>query len=363
MMWNARASRISRLAALQAVFMLEHAIRLGAISQRMMSRDSSTMQCANLSSPEEFRCSLPPSDIPSIVFIKTHKTGGSTFANILNRIGDRRQKVFMSPKNYCHLGWPQAFPGDEDLGELHQQFEMLTSHAVYSTIMHEYMKGAQYYVTLLREPGSQAVSAFYYWTKSDVTWDGHLEKLGHCDEDFNEDSKWEARFCNPQAHDLGWYNWNGGTREHDHDSFKIGEWIETLAYDFGERGMVIPTEMFDEGLVLLSIRLGLNIDEVSYNKIVNPGDRGRPREQETDEMRNDVRKLLPVDVQLYNNRTVDFKNKWASAQSKDTLEKLTTLRELNLALAADRNLGKPFTMEPSDYQEYLQFKRNCEHSG
>jgi len=67
-----------------------------------------------------------------IVFVKTHKTGSSTLANIMYRFGEKRNLKFMLPTDDLRLGWPAAFPGEyvHETNVTDDMYDIVAHHAV-----------------------------------------------------------------------------------------------------------------------------------------------------------------------------------------------------------------------------------------
>lgn len=78
-----------------------------------------------------------------IVFIKTHKTGSSTLANVMYRFGEKRKLKFMLPVDDLRLGWPQPFPGNyvHQTNVTNEEFDIVAHHSVFN---HETMVNVIY---------------------------------------------------------------------------------------------------------------------------------------------------------------------------------------------------------------------------
>ena len=139
-------------------------------------------QCADDAHDHEmFQCDPPPPPLPPIIHLKTHKTGSETFANIIHRLGDRRNMRFMDTDDdfggqQKDFGWPGAFPGLGHYGAPQHQYDILNSHAVFrGELMRAYIAPNPFFVTIVREPGAQAVSAYNYFLGINQTsWQEHL---------------------------------------------------------------------------------------------------------------------------------------------------------------------------------------------
>lgn len=92
----------------------------------------------------------------SLAFVKTHKTGSSTIANIINQIVDGRRLIKMIPKNFVQLGWPREFPGKVRWINRASKYDAINNHAVWNATSFAYhLKDPMFAFTILREPLSQ----------------------------------------------------------------------------------------------------------------------------------------------------------------------------------------------------------------
>lgn len=124
----------------------------------------------------------------------------------------------------------------------------------------------------------------------------------------------EVRFINNQAHDLGWYGFEGNARStrHDRDGARVRRWLQQLdsALD-----VAILLERLPEGLALLRHRIG------AYR--VAPEELAAVRQKSNRDARRDVRfsaaqrrrlmALNGVDSALYHHYANEFKRQWADA--------------------------------------------------
>lgn len=253
-------------------------------------------------------------DLPPIGFIKTHKTGGSTIANILHRLGDARGLRFLLPADNIWLGWPEPFPGrwaGQQKGETpNHQFDVICNHAVFNKAqMSEFLKPTPFFFTILRHPLRQIESAFNYFpaVSGEFRWSRGLRFLeGVAQGGDIPNPVAQSCFRNPQAHDLGWYEWSGG-QEQDQNEDAITSWIGQLNQDLD---FVMLNEHFDEGLVLLRRRLGLSLDDVAEVSLkVSQGKHVPPSADEASK----IQQLLRVDSALYQHFNQTFWSEWESA--------------------------------------------------
>ena len=97
-----------------------------------------------------------------VVLVKTHKTGGSTLANIVYRYGESHNLSFLLPRDDLRLGWPEDFPGRyNNYGRT--SYDVVAFHAVLNhQVMLSFVPKAKF-ITIVREPRSQFISAWYFF--------------------------------------------------------------------------------------------------------------------------------------------------------------------------------------------------------
>lgn len=332
-----------------------------------------------------------------ILFVKTHKTGSSTMANIVHRLGDARNLKFMLPTNGIHLGWPGSFPGRDFSANPAHQYDIVCNHAVYNgTAMLAYLKEqpVPFRLTLLREPLAQLVSAFRYFRRQRIAeriedgeiddatryeqpspagtalmkgmraaelaggsdlWATRIKFLRHIDDHpFNFHPYVRARFRNPQAHDLGFYE----LFKHRRPSWKeVEDWIDGLNFD-----QVVLTEHYSEGLVLLRGKLNLDMQEVSSLHFKDQGaSDGDPHATNAELV--EIAELYGIDYALYAYFEGKFKKEWSS-RGKESQRQLKELNELNAHITevcAPGNATEECTWQlKADSQKYTRYLRQKE---
>lgn len=299
--------------------------------------------------------------IPSVLFVKTHKTGSSTIANILHRLGDAQNKEFVLPcQNDPHgfIGWPLKFPGGGcDRPEAANQFDIICNHAVYNrTAMLAYLKKATspFVFTVLREPVSQIQSAFDYFhddenhgnisasdgsqeptEEGQILLQKHFEKERAAGEDLWDDRidflrkvqnnpdlfklETRARFGNSQSYDLGWYEAHEGNNAPSDED--IQKWVEGLDFSY-----VMVTEMFDEGLLLLRQKLQLKLEDISNLHLKQSSD---PHLKPSVKQSQEIEDFLHIDFRLYAHYQKKFVQEWERYARSENSVDLKKLRELN----------------------------------
>jgi hypothetical protein len=198
--------------------------------------------------------------LPSLVLIKTFKTGGSTVAAITNRIADARHLRKMVPEEGdpyppYFLGWPGAFPGRVSAAPRHQ-FDLINNHAVLARApMARFMRTRPLFFSIVREPHSRMVSAFNYYKPhsravgaGQHSWEDLISLLrsydhcgfgvpDHCDQ-----------FINGMATSFGWRAAQSNSLAHDQDDEHIATWLGALE---AQVDVMLVLEKLDESLLLL----------------------------------------------------------------------------------------------------------------
>ena len=276
--------------------------------------------------------------LPSLAFIKTHKTGGSTVSDILNRIADARNLTKLCPSDGTHLGWPGEFPGHLTRGGNHV-VDVINNHAILNRAhMETFLRRPVFFLTVLREPVSQVVSAFnYFGYAKRSSWKKQLEWLRSLP---THDGNKAAQLQNGMASDLGWYE--ARKRATSFESFMV-----QLGNDLD---YVLLLEKLDESLVLLAHMLGLSLPEVAY---VSQKMAHAPYIQPTEPELSQLKSFIRPDMTVYS----FFKERWLALWANRTLQhpkllqQVSDLKCINKGLA-NRTLSK-FRMDSKPYTHYL----------
>lgn len=278
-------------------------------------------------------------DMPAVGMVKVHKAASSTLLKVLQRLYFQEKRNIMYPSDSHLLGWPDAFPGDNNnaqIGIPKNQYDFIGDHAVWNYLTWSaYLKPDPVWVLLAREPSSQAVSAYNFFNtryphNQREIWPHHLdwlEDLQNSRKTFKASMEY-GRFLNPQSWDMGWYEYVGMTNEYDQNSTKLDEWIAMLDRYFGGLGGAILLDQFDPGLVLLGRRLGVNVRDLSY-VLENEGKR---KEYPTDHQDHRIAKLYNVDRRFYSHFNATFWSHWQANNDDQRDTELTKLRDGNAEL-------------------------------
>ncbi|XP_022097567.1 galactose-3-O-sulfotransferase 4-like [Acanthaster planci] len=239
-----------------------------------------------------------------IVYIKTHKTGSSTVTNILERYGYLRGLNFALPKALSFSATKKFDPSQVYLNYLKDGngssiwpalggFHLVVNHLRYNRKELEATIPNAVYVTIIREPASQFLSAMCYYKLGSQ---GKAKSMADTlDIALADPEKYLNVFArNGHAYDLGM----------DPASFSdpvaVNKTIESLSR---ELDLVMITEYFDESLILLKKLLCCDFEDILY--IAKGVGKGCASRNITSDAREKIRRLNHVDVKLYQhfNRT------------------------------------------------------------
>ena len=202
------------------------------------------------------------------MFLKTHKTGSSTFVNILFRYGDRRNLTFVLGPDNDHLKWPQRFRISSAL-PIHRQPNILCSHTRFNKKPLNWLfpPETSKYVTILRNPVDNFESTFNYYHLGREFGLGidpvvALEKfLERPSSYYYTSGKFVVKsffLRNPMMFDLGL------SLRYFQNYTAVTDYIKFLNKEFD---LVMIMDYFDESLVLLKRLLGWDIEDILYVKV------------------------------------------------------------------------------------------------
>lgn len=249
------------------------------------------------------------SPIDQILFLKTHKTGGSTITNILNRYGDSNNLTFVLPKQkqLFTFMWPARFRLSYTAPLYNFGANIMCNHARFNKrpMNHLFPKKQSRYITILRDPAAQYESVFNFM---------HLANpLGFKDEDdplgtflkfpppFQEIRPLMKKTLalhlvrNPMLFDLGL----------DFRYFQNVTAVERyLDFIENEFDLVMILEYFDESLLLLKRLLCWKMKDILYFKLNERQDKQK-RKFMSSEVKEDIKSWNKADFMLYQhfNRT------------------------------------------------------------
>ncbi|XP_075715317.1 galactose-3-O-sulfotransferase 4 [Rhinoderma darwinii] len=202
-----------------------------------------------------------------IMFLKTHKTAGSTILNLLHRYGDRNGLFFALPYKY-QFNYPSPFQSHRVKGynASSRPYDIMCHHMRFNyREVRKVMPPDSFYFTILRDPATMAESSFSYYRavssafkkapnfKAFISHPSRYYRLG-------ERSNHYAR--NPLWFDLG-FNSDAPFTE---TFAKAG--IRAVQDTFH---LVLLAEHFDESMILLKERLCWDLDDVVTFKLNSRG--------------------------------------------------------------------------------------------
>ena len=215
-----------------------------------------------------------------VVYLKTHKTGSSTVASIVQRYGFINNLTFVIPNQRHFLTHRKLFsadnimkPGAANLGKNGQTnntswnfdvgYEMLTNHARFNRKEFDKVFHDAKYVTIVREPVAQFESGFFYFnipnTMKIKSKDPLKDFMKNPKKNFERIMRTQHPFknCmhNYQCFDLGLE-----LDQMDNESAILDK-IHNLDSEFD---LVMIQEYFDESLLLLRKLLCWDMDDIIY---------------------------------------------------------------------------------------------------
>lgn len=285
--------------------------------------------------------------LPPLVFLKTHKTGSSTMSNILMRLAAGRDLQRLQPNDGPLINWAKLRKSEEPK----QKYDLVLNHEIYDEeAVRAYMKPHPFIFGTLREPLAVVDSMFRYRGREGgkynvSSWAERLEIM----------EKDRGTWTNPQARDYGWYSndprvsFSPRSFEDDNDEAKIAAFLRRL-----DKGLdlVVLTEHYDEGLVLLRERLNLPLEDVKYlrAKVSEPS----PVPPPTAEEEQRARRSLAVDMKLYEHFLQKFREEW---RERDLEQEVAKLRKLNEQLRKDCKEPRNSTACPAAFlkENFMHF--------
>ena len=201
-----------------------------------------------------------------VAFLKVHKAASSTVANILQRYGFTRQLNFVLPNrpfkssgyNYINKPGEPLTPNSLLPPPPGQGYDILWNHAIYDRpTFHRFMPPDTVYVTILREPFQQFVSAyaFYNAIRANTSRLLRVNPFSRFLHNVTHSRRPLDYFHNKQSEDLGM------SAEQVRNDELRHEYLRRLSRDLN---LVMITEYFDESLVLLRRLMCWSVKDLLY---------------------------------------------------------------------------------------------------
>jgi len=196
-----------------------------------------------------------------VVFVKTHKTAGTTITNMILRHAERNNLLVGLPiQDHWELaGYPAKF--DSRLVDPQtEKYDVLCHHFRYDEKkIAEKVSDQAAYVTIMRNPISNYESIFGFFRDYPFSqWIGHNGTLKTFLSDpalyYDESTPWYFRAKNYMAYDLGFNN-------SDPSPQYVNEAIASMDARFD---LVMITDRFEESIILMRDLLCMSEEDVIY---------------------------------------------------------------------------------------------------
>lgn len=211
----------------------------------------------------------------NIYFLKTHKTAGSAVNNVLLRIALKR--------NITYIDQLRKFSDS--------RYKIFTKHTIHNPNLSNsvFSKKNSIYITILRNPVSQFLSGLNYYPDEISNFPNFFKNYQkNMLKSYPKKSKYNCWTRNLMSYDLGIVTCGG--------KFEVSkrQLLEKVYKDFD---IVLLTEYFNEGMILLKKTFGLQYEDVVSFKI-NEGFRS-PTEKQRNLVEKIIRKESKADMILY----------------------------------------------------------------
>ncbi|XP_046583036.1 galactosylceramide sulfotransferase-like, partial [Haliotis rubra] len=294
-------------------------------------------------------------------FLKVHKAGSSTVANIVQRFGFTRNLNFVVPRKplhtsaYNYIGHRRGSVSRNNIlppppGET---YDILWNHVTYHhDAFRDVMPKETRYISILREPFDQFVSAFEYY----VLVGKHRKKIlqqqrnplaAYLDKEKPVSSKREW-VRNSQSNDMGFKFSALSNRT------AAMAYISQIEKDFD---LVMLMEYFDESLVLLKRTLCWSLKDILY--FLHNKNTRRQHWMFSQEHYRKHQNLSRADYDLYTHfRKVFWKKVWS--QGSDFFDEVRYFKQLLSQLRDYCVVGRTLEVAASRWEEgFVVDNRDC----
>ena len=266
--------------------------------------DGSSRSCVVKALGENSKDVCPEGPKRKIIYIKTHKTGSSTLANLFHRAALKYGLRPALPTDNMFYGWPSLDPSRIQ-GTVYKHREtpgktydiLCSGHVRFSAQALDTLVPSATYVTVLRSPYKHLLSSFRYWHVADHIRKNSGQRVGIDDlmEDFdgilaNANPSDRTLLHNSQAFDLGLANTATPAE------------LDRLISVLKERFIVLITDHMDESLVMMRRKLCWEMDDIVYLSLKSTGHvYTNPYETpEAQRQRGKIEQYNHLDTRLFN---------------------------------------------------------------
>lgn len=239
-----------------------------------------------------------------LIFMKTHKTGGTTLQMIIHIYGYYRNLSFVihATEGSGHIGYheidvvnllPPISVSTNDY-QNYKDYNIFASHLKYNrTALDFIMKKNSRYISILRDPVTQFESAFvffgYYENMNGTTTELKIDQWLDDPEHYRHlgDPRAWLYVNNNQIYDLGLSD------EDFKDEAKVSKYIAKLSHEFD---LVLLMEYFDESLLLLRKLMCWSFADIVYLK---QNARSGGASHLSQRVKDKIREWNSADVSLY----------------------------------------------------------------
>ncbi|XP_008323358.1 galactose-3-O-sulfotransferase 3-like [Cynoglossus semilaevis] len=199
----------------------------------------------------------------NIVFLKTHKTSGTTIQNILFRFADHHNLTVALPKqNYVNLfGYPRSFSNQFVHPHTLPANIICNVLRFNKTELQRLMPRDAIYVTIMREPGAMFESSFSFFNLLCESFsqvpDGSIKTFLEEPQRYYKPDEPNSMF----AHNLMTFDLGG---DHNHPATDVAYAHAFVAEMEQIYSLVMISEYFDESLILLRHLLSWDLDDILY---------------------------------------------------------------------------------------------------
>ncbi|XP_059193075.1 galactosylceramide sulfotransferase-like [Centropristis striata] len=261
-----------------------------------------------------------------IMFMKTHKTGSSTFLNILFRFGEKHRLKFAFPTSRNDFFYPSSFQRTYVQGyKSGMCFNIMCNHMRFSgTEVAKVLPKDTFYMTILRDPAELFESSFHYFGHVvPLTWripgeDTMAEFLRDPQQYFSPNGINSFYLKNLLFFDFG--------QDHtlDPDDPRVERSIKVIAERFQ---LVMLMEHFEESLILLKDTLCWEMDDLLFFKLNSRSE--STVSKLTPELRAKALQWNGADWKLYKHFNLTFWKKVEDYGRKRMEEDVAELRRRN----------------------------------